>query len=66
VPIAIPGATTLAHGLTASNGTVVKGFSSNAPGRYYLVCGVPGHVQAGMWDYLTVSATAKQPSIEVR
>jgi Sulfocyanin (SoxE) domain len=30
------------------------------------VCGVPGHVQAGMWDYLTVSATAKQPSIQVK
>jgi sulfocyanin len=63
--VAIPGATALAHGLTASNGTVVEGFSSDAPGRYYLVCGVPGHVQAGMWDYLTVSASAKQPSIEV-
>jgi sulfocyanin len=66
VPVAIPSPTTIARGLTASAGTVADGFSSNAPGRYYLVCGVPGHVQAGMWDYLTVSATAKQPSIQVK
>jgi sulfocyanin len=65
-PVAIPGPTTIAQGLTASAGTVATGFSSNAPGRFYLVCGVPGHVQAGMWDYLTVSATAKQPSIQVK
>jgi sulfocyanin len=65
-PVAIPGVATVAHGLTASSGTVADGFSSNAPGRYYLVCGVPGHVQAGMWDYLTVSAGAKQPSIQVK
>jgi sulfocyanin len=64
-PVAIPGPTTLAHGISASSGTLAKPFSSNAPGRYYLVCGVPGHVQAGMWDYLTVSAAAAQPSIQV-
>jgi sulfocyanin len=65
-PVAIPGATTLAHGLSVSSGTIVTGFSSHAAGRYYLVCGVPGHVQAGMWDYFTVSATAKQPAIQVK
>jgi hypothetical protein len=43
----------------------LSGFSSNAPGSYYLVCGVPGHLQAGMFDKLTVSATAKEPSIQV-
>jgi outer membrane protein assembly factor BamB len=64
-PVAIPGPTTLARGLTATNGTVADGFGSNVPGQFYLVCGVPGHVQAGMWDRLTVSATAKQPSIQV-
>ncbi|HUE27020.1 MAG TPA: PQQ-binding-like beta-propeller repeat protein [Solirubrobacteraceae bacterium] len=65
-PVAIPGVATFAHGLTASAGTVAAGFSSNTPGHYYLVCGVPGHVQAGMWDFLTVSASAKQPSIQVK
>ncbi len=33
------------------------------PGRYYLACLVPGHITAGMWDYFTVSATAKTPSM---
>lgn len=65
-PIAIPGPTTITHGLTATDGTIVAGFSSNAAGKYYLVCGVPGHIAAGMWDYLTVSATAKQPSVQVK
>jgi alcohol dehydrogenase (cytochrome c) len=64
-PIAVPGPTMLANGVSASSGTLTQSLSSNAPGRYYLVCGVPGHVQAGMWDYFTVSATAKQPSIQV-
>jgi sulfocyanin len=65
-PVAIPGPATIARGLSASSGTIVTGFSSNAAGRYFLVCGVPGHVPAGMWDHLTVSATAKQPSIQVK
>jgi sulfocyanin len=65
-PVAIPGPTTLANGISASGGTLAQPFDSNAPGRYYLVCGVPGHVQGGMWDYFTVSSTAKQPSIQVR
>jgi sulfocyanin len=64
-PVAIPGPATIARGLSAGSGTVVTGFASNAPGRYFLVCGVPGHVQAGMWDHLTVSTAAKQPSIQV-
>jgi hypothetical protein len=29
-----------------------------------MVCMVPGHIQAGMWDYLTISATATMPSIQ--
>ena len=34
-------------------------------GKYYLVCLVPGHIQSGMWDYFTISTTAKKPSIQV-
>jgi hypothetical protein len=34
-------------------------------GKYYMVCLVPGHIQAGMWDYLTISHTAKMPSIDL-
>ena len=29
----------------------------------YLVCGVVGHLQAGMWDRLTISSSAKVPSL---
>jgi hypothetical protein len=39
------------------------GFLAPPPGKYYLVCLVPGHITAGMWDYFTVSTTAKAPSI---
>jgi hypothetical protein len=40
------------------------GLAPPGPGKYYLVCLVPGHVTAGMWDYLTVDFTAKAPSIQ--
>jgi hypothetical protein len=65
-PVALPSPATLASGISASGGTLAQPFDSNAPGRYYLVCGVPGQVQAGMWDYFTVSASAKQPTIVVK
>jgi sulfocyanin len=63
--VAIPGPAKVSEGISSSAGTVLTGFSANAPGTYDLACGVPGHLQAGMWDKLTVSATAKQPSIQV-
>jgi sulfocyanin len=44
--------------------TQVVGLSAVPAGKYYLVCMVPGHIQAGMWDYLTISATAKMPSMQ--
>jgi Sulfocyanin (SoxE) domain len=47
------------------HGTVSQSFSSDAPGQYYLVRGVLGHVPAGMWDRLTVSASAKEPAVQV-
>jgi hypothetical protein len=40
------------------------GLAAPGPGKYYLVCLVPGHLTAGMWDYLTVDFTAKAPSIQ--
>jgi Sulfocyanin (SoxE) domain len=43
----------------------VAGFTTRVPGKFYIACAVPGHVEAGMFDYLTVSATAKQPAIVV-
>ena len=44
--------------------TQVVGMSAVPAGKYYMVCLVPGHIQAGMWDYFTISATAKMPSIQ--
>ncbi len=38
-------------------------FVADKPGTYAIVCAVPGHAAAGMWDKLTVSATAKAPSV---
>lgn len=44
----------------------LAGFTTIHPGNYYMVCLVPGHLQSGMWDKLTVSPTASTPSITVR
>jgi alcohol dehydrogenase (cytochrome c) len=41
------------------------GFNALAPGKFYLVCLVPGHISAGMWENFVVSAKATQPSITV-
>ena len=42
------------------------GFAPPSPGKYYLVCLVPGHITAGMWDNFTVDATATAPSIQTK
>ncbi|HXT38119.1 MAG TPA: PQQ-binding-like beta-propeller repeat protein [Chloroflexota bacterium] len=39
-------------------------FQATQIGKNYLVCTVPGHLQAGMWIYFTESTTAHVPSIE--
>lgn len=49
-----------------ANTTQYAGFTAYAPGKDYLVCLVPGHILAGMWDTFTISATAKTPSIQVQ
>jgi hypothetical protein len=49
---------------TKSGVTQYVGFSANQPGKYYLICAVPGHVAAGMWDYFTISTTATTPSLQ--
>jgi alcohol dehydrogenase (cytochrome c) len=46
-----------------SGSTQYVEFQATRVGKFYLLCGVPGHAQAGMWDYLTVSTTAKTPSL---
>jgi uncharacterized cupredoxin-like copper-binding protein len=46
--------------------TQLTGFTMQKPGSFYLACGVPGHVKAGMWDTLEASTTAKLPSIQAK
>jgi sulfocyanin len=38
-------------------------FVANKAGTYMIICGVPGHALAGMWDRFVVSPTAKVASI---
>jgi len=38
-------------------------FLADKAGKYEYLCGVTGHAQAGMWNYLVVSSTAKAPSV---
>lgn len=40
-------------------------FTANRPGKYGIVCGVPGHDAAGMWDVLVVSAAARTPALHI-
>jgi hypothetical protein len=53
------------RGLAGEGLTQRTSFIAKTPGRYYLACGVPGHVQAGMWDYFSVSRRAKLPALVV-
>ena len=61
---AFPGAATpnptvgLQKGQTAS-----FSFTPDQPGTYRFACLVPGHMDAGMWDALTVAPAGGQPSI---
>lgn len=41
-------------------------FSSDKPGQFALVCGVPGHAVMGMWDTLLMSKTAKTASMRTQ
>jgi sulfocyanin len=38
-------------------------FTATKAGKFLLVCAVPGHVAAGMWDNFVISKTAKVGSI---
>jgi sulfocyanin len=41
-------------------------FVANKAGTYMIICGVPGHALAGMWDLFVVSPTAKVASISFK
>jgi sulfocyanin len=38
-------------------------FVANKAGTYMIICGVPGHALAGMWDTFVVSRTARVASV---
>jgi sulfocyanin len=41
-------------------------FVANKAGTYLLICAVPGHAAAGMWDNFVVSKTAKAASVVLK
>ncbi len=48
-------------------GTTQKfSFIADKAGKYAIVCGVPGHDAAGMWDTLVVSDSAATATISTR
>ncbi len=49
--------------LPSSGKPVMFSFVADKAGTYMIICGVPGHALAGMWDTLVVSPTAKTASI---
>jgi len=50
-----------------SKGKVQKfSFTANKAGNYLIICAVPGHASAGMWDKLVVSKTAKTASAVIK
>lgn len=65
-PPAFPGATTpkLDEGLPRHQSSAFQ-FQASTPGRFRILCGVPGHAISGMWDYFVVSAAATHPSVSV-
>jgi ubiquinol-cytochrome c reductase cytochrome b subunit len=62
-PVVFPGATTLNPGSGIVKGQMDQfSFVANKVGTYALVCGVPGHAVAGMWDVFKVTSGG-QPSV---
>jgi PQQ-dependent dehydrogenase (methanol/ethanol family) len=40
-------------------------YNATVAGNFVLACLVPGHLQSGMWDHYTVTASATMPSVQV-
>ena len=40
-------------------------FTAGKAGKYWILCGVPGHAAGGMWDWFIVSETAKVPTVTI-
>ncbi len=65
---AFPGAeTTTPRDGTAPGQSAVAVFTATTPGRYLLICGVPGHALAGMYGILDVAGSpSATPRMSVR
>lgn len=63
VTVAFPGAVTPSFitGISSTRDPVQFRFSPDEAGRYWVLCGVPGHARGGMWIWLEVSAEAAAP-----
>jgi sulfocyanin len=52
-------------GVTSSAKPQTFSFIANKAGKYLMICAVPGHALAGMWDNFVVDAKAKAASLAV-
>lgn len=61
---AFAGATTSSFvtGIPSTADPVEFDFRADRPGRYWIMCGVPGHAVGGMWIWLEVSDSATAPA----
>jgi sulfocyanin len=50
----------------SSNKPQTFAFVASKPGTYMIICGVPGHALAGMWDTFVVSRTARVASVSFK
>jgi len=52
-------------GVTSSAKPQTFTFIANKAGKFLMICAVPGHAVAGMWDNFVVDAKAKAASLAV-
>lgn len=50
---------------TAKGKMQTVSFMAKPAGHYFIVCLVPGHDAAGMWDHFTINRGAKRPFLQV-
>jgi sulfocyanin len=68
VPDAFKGANSPNPTTTGLMGKATQKFSftANKAGSYLLICAIPGHAAAGMWDNFVVSKTAKTATAVIK
>jgi uncharacterized cupredoxin-like copper-binding protein len=50
-------------GITSNDQPVTFSFVADKAGKYAMVCGIPGHAAAGMWDEFDVSGNLRTPTV---